>query len=223
MGGASPTQRKLRRHSRRDRLRQSDESCPGMAGPADGPGALHAPEGADCCAVPCLTHETLLSRLTAGLLTAGARRLSLEKTVRQCAKPRRPSRREYATGLTVASTHGTVTNATAPPNAPSMTPSSAPSGERRGSGDDEHELFDVEDRSMAVELFARRQANAQRTFRRARVCEVIGERNMGWPCWMSHGVSKKSTTPVSRQYSAPTISNPSSATRRSSTAEPCRR
>src|SRR5205809_5552404 len=33
---------------------------------------------------------------------------------------------------------------------------------------------------MAVELFARRQANAQRTFRRSRVCEVIGERNMGW-------------------------------------------
>src|SRR2546422_8447444 len=96
-------------------------------------------------------------------------------------------------------------------------------GDAFGGGDDDHELLDVEDRSMAVELFARRQANAQRTFRRCRVCEVIGERNMGWPCWVSHGLSKKSTTPVSRQYSAPTISNPSSATRRSRTAEPCRR
>src|SRR2546425_1865668 len=60
-------------------------------------------------------------------------------------------------------------------------------GDAFGGGDDEHELLDVEDRSMAVELFARRQANAQRTFRRSRVCEVIGERNMGWPCWVSHG------------------------------------
>src|SRR5213592_25916 len=96
-------------------------------------------------------------------------------------------------------------------------------GDASGGGDDEHELLDVEDRSMAVELFARRQANAQRTFRRSRVCEVIGERNMGSPCCVSHGPSKKSTTPVSRQYSAPTISSPSSATRRSSTVEPCRR
>src|SRR3989449_1976456 len=49
-----------------------------MAGPADGHGALHAPEGpevasvdcrhqgVDCCAVLCLTHETLLSRLSCG-------------------------------------------------------------------------------------------------------------------------------------------------------------
>src|SRR2546422_7404256 len=59
-------------------------------------------------------------------------------------------------------------------------------GDAFGGGDDDHELLDVEDRSMAVELFARRQANAQRTFRRSRVCEVIGERNMGWPGWVGH-------------------------------------
>src|SRR6266849_348719 len=92
-----------------------------------------------------------------------------------------------------------------------------------GGRDDEHELVEVEDGSMALELFTGGQPNPQGTLRRARICEVIGERNMGWPCWVSHGLSKKSTTPVSRQYSAPTISNPSSATRRYSTAEPCRR
>src|SRR2546422_8508352 len=48
-------------------------------------------------------------------------------------------------------------------------------GDAFGGGDDDHELLDVEDRSMAVELFARRQANAQRTFRRSRVCEVRSE------------------------------------------------
>jgi len=56
-----------------------------------------------------------------------------------------------------------------------------------GGGDDENELVNVKDGSMAVERFASRQPNPQRMSRGSGVGEVVGQRDVGRPCQASHG------------------------------------
>lgn len=45
--------------------------------------------------------------------------------------------------------------------------------------DDENELVSVKDGGMTVELFSRRQPNAEGMSRRSAACEVIGQRDVG--------------------------------------------
>ena len=57
-----------------------------------------------------------------------------------------------------------------------------------GGRDHEKEVVNVKEGSMAVELFSRRQANAQGVSGHCAVCEVIGECDVGRPCRVSHRV-----------------------------------